>query len=295
MIKKLLTLYDLSKSEIENLIDRSVEIFNQIASKNFKPKKRIDGKVCLMYFEKPSTRTRISFESAIKRLGGSVIFVSPSETQISRGEDKTDFAKVYKGYVDLAIARVYNHKTLEIFYENSNIPTINALSDLSHPTQVISDLATIKLILGDYKKKRICFIGDVKNNVANSWIEAYKILGNFELILSAPPEFLPEENEGYRKESNPLKAISESDIIYLDVWFSMGQSYDEQKQKKLIPYAIDDSKISLLSGKEVMHCLPAIKGEEISYKVFSLYEKTIFTQAHMKLPCAISIIEILDI
>lgn len=293
-MEKILTLYDLTKSEIEKLIDRSVEIFDQIRSKSFKPKKRIEGKVCLMYFEKPSTRTRISFESAIYKLGGSVIFVSPSETQISRGEEKADFAKAYRGYVDFIIARVYNHETLEILYENADIPTINALSDLSHPTQIISDLATIKLLLGDYKNKKICFIGDAKNNVARSWIEAYNVLGDLEVILSAPPEFLDENGE-YRKESNPLKAISESDIIYLDVWFSMGQSYDEQKRKKLIPYAIDDSKISILKGKTVMHCLPAVKGEEISQKVFSLHEKTIFTQAHMKLPCAISIIENLDI
>lgn len=293
MIKKILTLFDLSKSEIENLIDRSLDVFLEIRSRNFKPKRRIDGKVCLMYFEKPSTRTRISFESAIEKLGGRVIFVSPNETQLSRGEDKSDFAKVFAGYVDFTVARVHNHETLEIFYKNTNIPTINALSDLSHPTQVISDLATIKLILGDYKNKKICFMGDAQNNVARSWMEAYNVLGDFELILSAPQDFLPDED--YQKITDPIKAIEKSDIIYLDVWFSMGQDFDEQKYKKLLPYSLDESKINLLSGKIVMHCLPAKKGEEISHKVFSLYENIIFTQAHMKMPCAISIVENLDI
>ncbi|MCS7213315.1 MAG: hypothetical protein NZ927_03725 [Candidatus Calescibacterium sp.] len=294
-MKNILTLYDLTKEELENLIDRSVEIFHQINQKNLKPKRDLKGKISLIYFEKPSTRTRISFDSAIRRLGGEVIFVSPSETQISRGEDKRDFIKVVSGYIDLIIARVYDHRTLETFAENIEKPIINALSDLSHPTQIISDLATIKLLTGDYINKRICFLGDAKNNVARSWIEAQKVLGTFELIFSTPNGLEPEEKGNYKLETDPVKALIDSDILYLDVWFSMGQEHDEEKYKKLLPYALDDSKLSLLSGKFVFHCLPAKKGEEISHKIFSMHENTIYTQAHMKLPSAISIIENLDI
>lgn len=294
-MKNILTLYDLTKEELENLIDRSVEIFQQINQKKLKPKKDLKGKISLLYFEKPSTRTRISFDSAIRRLGGESIFVSPSETQISRGEDKRDFIKVVSGYIDFIIARVYDHRTLEIFAENTEKPVINALSDLSHPTQIISDLATIKFLTGDYRNRRICFLGDAKNNVARSWIEAQKVLGTFELIFSTPNGLEPEEEGNYKVEIDPAKALIDSDILYLDVWFSMGQEHDEEKYKKLLPYALDDSKLSLLSGKFVLHCLPAKKGEEISHKIFSMYENTIYTQAHMKLPSAISIIESLDI
>lgn len=290
-MRKLLTLYDLEKTELQHVIERSVEVFSELKQGKFKPKKSLNGEIGLIYFEKPSTRTRLSFEVAITKLGGKPIFISPAETQISRGEDKSDFIKVISGYVDFIVARVYDHGTLELFERNTDLPVINALSDLSHPTQIISDLATIKYLLGGYEGKRVCFFGDAKNNVARSWIEAHNVLGNFELSFSCPEGLEPDERGNYKIESDPEKAISYADVVYLDVWFSMGQEYDEQKFKKLQPYSIDDTRADLLSGKIVLHCLPAKKGEEISHGVFSKHEREIFLQAHMKLAGAISIIE----
>jgi ornithine carbamoyltransferase len=200
-----------------------------------------------------------------------------------------DFIKVVEGYVDFAICRVNSHKTLEIFAENSQIPIINALSDLSHPTQIISDLATIKFLLGTYEGRKIVFLGDAKNNVARSWIEALLVLGNFQLVFSCPPGYEPDFGSGYSVEYDPQKAVQKADVIYTDVWFSMGQDYSEEKEKKMEIYRVDKSKIS--DAKIVMHCLPAHKGKEISEEVFSMYEDVIFTQAHMKLASAIAIVE----
>jgi ornithine carbamoyltransferase len=306
MIKRLLTLEDLSKKELAEIIERAVEIFKSIKTQNSNTKKgtkktrkrendlnidskKLKNKVGLIYFEKPSTRTRISFETAIYKLGGKVIYSSPQDTQISRGEDLRDFIKVVEGYVDFAICRVNSHKTLEIFAENSQIPIINALSDLSHPTQIISDLATIKFLLGTYEGRKIVFLGDAKNNVARSWIEALLVLGNFQLVFSCPPGYEPDFGSGYSVEYDPQKAVRKADVIYTDVWFSMGQDYSEEKEKKMEAYRVDKSKIS--DVKIVMHCLPAHKGKEISEEVFSMYEDVIFTQAHMKLASAIAIVE----
>jgi len=310
MIKKLLTLEDLSKTELAELIDRAVEIFKAIKSQSSNTKKgtkktrkrendlnidseKLKNKVGMIYFEKPSTRTRISFETAIYKLGGKVIYSSPQDTQISRGEDLRDFIKVVEGYVDFAICRVNSHKTLEVFAENSQIPIINALSDLSHPTQIISDLATIKFLLGTYEGRKIVFLGDAKNNVARSWIEALLVLGNFQLVFSCPPGYEPDFGSGYSIEHDPQKAVQKADVIYTDVWFSMGQDYSEEKEKKMEAYRVDKSKIS--DAKIVMHCLPAHKGKEISEEVFSMYEDVIFTQSHMKLASAIAILENLEV
>jgi ornithine carbamoyltransferase len=310
MIKRLLTLEDLSKKELAELIDRSVEIFKSIKSQSSNTKKgtkktrkrendlnidseKLKNKVGMIYFEKPSTRTRISFETAIYKLGGKVIYSSPQDTQISRGEDLRDFIKVVEGYVDFAICRVNSHKTLEVFAENSQIPIINALSDLSHPTQIISDLATIKFLLGTYEGRKIVFLGDAKNNVARSWIEALLVLGNFQLVFSCPPGYEPDFGSGYSVEYDPQKAVQKSDVIYTDVWFSMGQEYSEEKEKKMVAYRVDRSKIS--DAKIVMHCLPAHKGKEISEEIFSMYEDVIFTQSHMKLASAIAILENLEV
>lgn len=292
-MRRILTLYDLSRSELIQLIKRAVEVFSD--GKNIRPRRRLDGKVVLLYFEKPSTRTRISFETAVVKLGGTPIYTNPSETQISRGEDKSDFMKVVAGYIDIMVARVYDHNTLEVFSRSADIPIINGLSDLSHPTQIISDIATIEFLLGDHRNKKICFFGDAKNNVARSWIEAHNVLGDFDLSFSCPEGFEPTEPGNYTIEREPAKAIKNADVVYLDVWFSMGQDFDEEKYKLLEPYSMNDHRMEMLSDKLVLHCLPAKKGEEISHNVFSAHQKSIFVQAHMKLAGAVSIFESIDL
>lgn len=287
-MRKIITLFDLSKRELEYLIKRAVELF-----KGDTPTKKLKEKIGLIYFEKPSTRTRISFEVAVTKLGGTAIYSTDKDTQILRGEDRADFARVLDGYVDFFICRVYDHKSLEIFSESTKKPVINALSNLSHPTQIISDLATIELLLGRYEGKKIVFMGDAKNNVARSWIEALEVLGNFELVFSCPEGFEPELKSRYKIEYDPSEAVKDADIIYTDVWFSMGDEFSPEKEEKMKKYAVDSEKAKY--AKLVMHCLPAKKGKEISYDVFEKFKDVIFTQAHMKLYSAISILESIDL
>lgn len=287
-MKRLLTLYDIQKSELENLINRTVEIFKEIKSRSFRSEK-LKGKVGLIYFEKASTRTRISFESAIKKLGGSAIYVSPKDTQMSRGESPEDFVKSASGYVDFIIARVYDHRVLEVFSEVSGIPVVNALSNLGHPTQIISDLASIEYILGGYKGKTILFVGDARNNVSRSWAEASSILKVFRLIFSAPPELKPDFQGDFEFDEDLGRALKKADVVYTDTWFSMGEEFSQKKEELLRRYSLDSTKN--LEGKVVMHCLPAYRGKEISEEVYRKFEGVIITQAHFKLACAAAVIE----
>ncbi len=282
----LLTLFDLDRDTMLQLIDRTFHIY--LGDRGYEGK--LSGSVGLIFFEKPSTRTRISFESAIIRMGGGVIYSNPSETQLSRGEEIMDFARTVSGYVDFVVARVYKHSVVEELAKFGSIPVINALSDLSHPTQIIADLASIKHFLGDFQGKKIVFVGDAKNNVARSWIEAHTILGNFCLTFSCPEGFEPDLKGDYKIERDLKIAVKDANIIYTDVWFSMGENFSEEKKRKLIPYRIDET---LPISGIVMHCLPAHKGEEISQGVFEKFQKYIFTQAHMKLSCAISVLELI--
>ncbi len=291
-MKRLLELYDVNKDELEGLIKRAVEVFKDIKSKNFRSDK-LKGKVGLIYFEKASTRTRISFESAIERLGGKAIYVSPKDTQMSRGESPEDFAKSVFGYVDFIVARVYDHRVLEVFWEVAKIPVINALSNLGHPTQIISDLASIEYILGGYEGRTILFVGDVRNNVARSWAEASSILGNFRLVFSAPPEFKPDFPGNFEFDDDLERALKKADVVYTDAWFSMGEEFSQKKEELLRKYSLDSTKN--FDGKIVMHCLPAYKGKEISEEVYKKFEEVIITQAHFKLAGAISVIERLNI
>ena len=285
--KDLLTLFDLTGDDIKELVESTLSFY--IGEK--KASKILDSRVGLLFFEKPSTRTRLSFESAILRMGGGAIYSSPSETQISRGEEIYDFVKVVEGYVDFIVGRVYNHRTLEEFSRNCDIPVINALSDLSHPTQIISDLATIKLFFGSFEGKKVVFVGDAKNNIARTWIEAHSVLGNFELAFLCPEELSPDVGGEYTV-GDSKEVLQGADVIYTDVWFSMGEEFSEKKRRELEPYSVDED-ILRATGKDgviVMHCLPAHKGEEISHEVFRRFEKVIFSQAHMKLACALSVL-----
>jgi ornithine carbamoyltransferase len=280
---------DINKKECLHLLQRAKDLKKlRKSGKDYKP---LAGKSLAMIFEKASTRTRISFEVGMYELGGQGVFLSPGETQIGRGEPIKDTARVLQGYVDAIMVRTYSQSVVEELAQWAGIPVINGLSDLYHPCQILADLFTIQEYKGAFQGKKIAFIGD-GNNVANSWLEAAILLGlNFS--LATPEEYRPEEklfakaqkNKAFFYSSDPFEAVKGADVIYTDVWVSMGQEKEQKERKKAFAkYKIDD-KLLKNAKKDVMvmHCLPAYRGQEITDQVFERYSDMIFRQAENRL------------
>jgi ornithine carbamoyltransferase len=288
---------DINKKECLHLLKRAKDLKKlRKAGKAYKP---LSGKNLAMIFEKASTRTRISFEVGMYELGGQGIFLSPNETQIGRGEPVKDTARVLERYVDAIMVRTYSQGIVEELAKWASVPVINGLSDLYHPCQTLADLFTIQEYKGDFQDKKIAYIGD-GNNVANSWIEAAILLGlNFS--LATPEQYVPEEtlfakvqkNKTFFYSSDPFEAVKDADVIYTDVWVSMGQEKEQKERKKAFAqYKIDD-KLLKNAKKDVMvmHCLPAYRGQEITDTVFEKYSDIIFTQAENRLHAQKALLE----
>lgn len=295
MKKDLLTLRDLTKDDMVAIIKRGKEI-KKGSLKNLKP---LEGKTIGLIFDKASTRTRISFEAAIHKLGGDAIFLATSDTQIARGEPMKDTARVLSSYLDGLIVRTYSHEQLEKMAEWSSIPVINALTDLYHPCQVLSDLMTIQETKGALDNLRLAWIGD-GNNVANSWINAATIL-KFDLTMACPEGYLPNPDilanaSGNVKLVNaPAMAVPNATIIYTDVWASMGKEDEkEQRIKDFNGWQVNQSLIDLAhKDAMVMHCLPARRGEEITDEAMEGPRSLIFAQAENKLYVHQAILEMM--
>ena len=242
-----LTIWDLSKDEIENLIKRALELKSG-ADKNKCP---LIGKSIGLFFEKPSTRTRVSFEVGIYQLGGQSIYLNPREIQLGRGESIADTARVLSRYLNGIILRTYAHSSVEEFASHATVPVINGLSDFHHPCQALADLMTIMEKKGRLKDIRLAYIGD-GNNVANSLIESAARTG-INITIACPEGYEPDPDilDRARSDSlgeiiilrNPKEAAGRADVIYTDVWVSMGQEEEAEKKKK--PF------VPLLGGNEI--------------------------------------------
>lgn len=249
------------------------------------------GKNLAMIFEKASTRTRLSFEVGMRELGGHAIFLSPGETQIGRGEPVRDTARVLSRYVDAIMARTYLQDVVEELAMWAAVPVINGLSDLYHPCQILADLFTVQEYKGDFRDVRIAYVGD-GNNVANSWLEA-SILFDLDFAIATPEGYRPAKNlmekaagnKRFRHVTDPYEAVKSADVIYTDVWVSMGQESEKKKRRRAFAgYRVDEKLLKpAKKGVIVMHCLPAYRGEEISEEVFEKYHDVIFTQAENRL------------
>ena len=288
---------DINKKECLHLLEKAKELKKlRKAGKEYKP---LAGKSLAMIFEKASTRTRISFEVGIHELGGQGIFLSSGETQIGRGEPVKDTARVLERYVDAVMIRTYSQDVVEELAKWASIPVINGLSDLYHPCQILADLVTIQEYKGDFKGKKIAYIGD-GNNVANSWIEAAILLG-LTFSLATPEGYEPEKtlfaearkSKTFFYSTDPFEAVKGADVIYTDVWVSMGQEREQGERKKAFAkYRIDD-KLLKNAKKDVMvmHCLPAYRGQEITDEVFEKYSNMIFAQAENRLHAQKALLE----
>jgi ornithine carbamoyltransferase len=285
MKKDLLSILDLTKEDIYALLSRGIDLKKQ----GRRVERSLTGYVLGLIFDKASTRTRVSFEAAMMRLGGQTIFLSKADTQLSRQETVGDTARVLSRYLDVLAVRTYAHEPVEEMARCSDIPVINALTDLYHPCQVMSDMMTILEKKGAIEGLKISWIGD-GNNVAHSWIQAAEILG-FDLTLSCPKGYLPLQRildgagPNVRLVEDPREAAKDADVINTDVWTSMGQEAQRDKRRNDFKgYQVNQSLVRL--GRPdviVMHCLPAHREEEITSEVLDGPGSVVLDQAENKL------------
>ena len=297
MKKDLLTINDFSREEILELFEKS---------KNLKEKRKkglehlpLKGKSLGMIFNKHSTRTRISFEVGMFELGGQALFLTGDQLQLNRGETLKDSAQVLSRYLNGILIRTHDHKEVVHLAEHATIPVINGLTDLNHPVQILADIFTIKEKLGEIENVKIAYVGDA-NNVAYSWMNGASLMG-IDLKVACPPEFKPASlppllgNGKVEITEDPFQAVKDADIIYTDVWISMGDKGDlEKKEKLLTPYQINQ-KLLDATGKSslVMHCLPAHRGMEITSEVLDGKDSIVFDQAENRLHVQKAILETL--
>ena len=285
--KNLVSIKDLTREEIAEILAQTGEL-KEAHRKGGAPL-LLKGKFLVLLFEKPSLRTRVSFEVGMKQLGGDSLYLSPNEVQLGKREAVKDVAKVLSRYVDGIMARVFAHKTIVELAKTADVPVINGLSDLLHPCQVLSDIYTIlekRKNLGDLK---VAFVGD-GNNVANSWIYAASKLG-INLIVATPEGYEPDKEvlagagDNVKSIHDPEEAVKGADVIYTDTWASMGQEEEAEKRERVFPpYQVNDDLLKKAKpGCLVMHCLPAHRGKEITDEVMDGPRSVIFDQAENRM------------
>jgi ornithine carbamoyltransferase len=290
MKKDLLSITDLERKEIEQLIEQAGHM-----KKDGAPP-LLSGRTLALLFEKPSLRTKVSFEIAMYQLGGYGIYLSPEEVGLGKRESVADVARVLSRYVDGIVARTFSQETLDILAGHSSVPVINALSDLEHPCQALSDLFTIYEKKGRLAGLTLTFIGD-GNNVANSLILSACLVGmNFHLasplgygvkeeVLNQGKEFAALSGSQILITNDPYEAAKDGDIIYTDVWTSMGQEAEAEKRRLAFSsYQVDNRLLSSTKGNVLfMHPLPAHQGEEISAGLLDDPRSVVFDQAENRL------------
>lgn len=282
--KHFLSIDHYSSQELNELLDLSIKLKQELKSK--KPHPLLAGKSLAMIFQKPSNRTRMSFEVGMYQLGGKAINVRQNEINLGVREPVKDIARVMSRYVDLVMMRVIDHNDILQFSEYSSIPVINGLCNLYHPCQALSDILTIKEHKGKLNGQTLCYIGD-GNNVCNSLIHAAKLFG-LNMVVSCPQGYEPElsqEKWNYEIIHDPKKAIKNADVVYTDVWTSMGQEEESKiRLEKFKNHTINLDLFSLAKTDAIfMHCLPAHRGEEVSDEIVEHKRSVIFDQAENRL------------
>jgi ornithine carbamoyltransferase len=281
-----LSIEQLNAKEIRWLIDSAVHLKLQRGREG----QPLVGQTWALIFTKSSTRTRVSFEVGIRELGGFPMFLSGNDIQLGRGEPIKDTARVLGRMVHGAVIRTYAQQDVVDFANCSSIPTINALTDDEHPCQILADLLTIQEKLGTWDGKKVAFIGDGFSNMTRSWMWAAKYLG-FELVVASPAscqppsEFLTKlDAANVSVTCDPIVATTGANVIYTDVWLSMGQEGQKEKELEFKGFQVDAGLLAQAAlGHIVLHCLPAYRGKEISEEVLELHANTIFQQAENRL------------
>ncbi len=293
-MKDFLAIADYTQEEIQAILDQAVELKKEWSEKGNPP--LFKNKVLAMIFQKPSLRTRVSFDMAMRHLGGDALYLSPAEIGLGKRESIADVARVISGYVDVVMARVFDHQHVLELAKWSDIPVINGLSDYNHPCQAAADALTIQENLGNLKGLNVVYIGD-GNNVSVSLMHICAKLGaNFTIAnpegygmdqeaVALGEKFAQESGSTVRQLTDPVEAVQGAQAIYTDTWVSMGQDEEEAKRKAVFPpYQVNQK---LLEGADkdaiVLHCLPAHRGEEITDEVADGPHSRLFPQAHNRL------------
>lgn len=289
-MKHLLKMLDLSKEEILDILNLADQL--KYENKNGIEHHILKGKTLGMIFQKSSTRTRVSFETGMYQLGGQALFLSNRDLQIGRGEPVQDTARVLSRYLDGIMIRTFEQKEVEDLAKYGSIPVINGLTDFCHPCQVLADLMTIREFKGRFEGLKMCYIGD-GNNMANSLIVGGLKVG-MEVSIACPKDYQPaaevlEFAKGYGDKFSmtdvPLEAAKDADVLFTDVWTSMGEEAETEKRKIAFKgYQINDDIMAVAKADAmVQHCLPAHREDEITEKVFEAHANEIFEEAENRL------------
>ncbi len=286
MTKHFLSIEDVTKEEILALLDRAEQLKKDLKAGKDQTN-LLRGKSLGMIFEKPSLRTRISFEVGMNQLGGNAIILNTNEIQIGEREARSDVARVMSRYLDALMIRTFGHEILTETAEFSTIPIINGLSDTEHPCQTLADLLTIKEHFGSFDNLKLAYIGDGNNTVRSLMLACAKL--GIKIHVACPLGYEP--GREYESEFSTVshsvgEAVHKADVVYTDVWSSMGQEKEALKRKKIFAgYQINKALLEEYAKKTaiVLHCLPAHRGEEITAEALEKHENTILNQAENRL------------
>jgi len=303
-MKNFINISDISKTDLRKIIDNAKsrkEKRSKLNKNSIDSDAPLDGKILIMLFEKPSTRTRISFDLAVKQLGGKSLILNPDEIHYGSGDESLhDTAKVLSQYADIVMLRTHAHKNVLEFSKNLNIPIINGLTNLSHPCQIMSDVMTFEELKGPIKNRKIAWLGD-GNNVVYSLIEA-AVQFEFQLSIACPKGYEPDKkilqwakkNKGnILITKNPLEASNNADCVITDKWISMGDKINKNKKIKALKAYQVNKKVMKLAKKDsiFMHCLPANRGEEVTNEVIDGKQSVVWLEALNRIHAQKSIIE----
>jgi len=303
-MRKFINIADVSKKDLRLILDNAKlrkEKRSSLNKNTVDPDVPLDGKILIMIFEKPSTRTRISFDLAVKQLGGKSLILNPDEIHYGTGNESLyDTAKVLSQYADIVMLRTHEHKNVVEFSKYLSIPIINGLTDLSHPCQIMSDIMTFEELKGPIKNKKIAWLGD-GNNIVYSLIEA-AVQFDFELCIASPKGYEPNKNILQWAKKNkgnititkdPIKAANSADCVMTDKWISMGDKINKSKKKKILkPYQVNKKIMKVAAKNSIfMHCLPASRGEEVTSDVMDGKQSAVWLEALNRIHAQKSIIE----
>ena len=293
MSRSFLDLDAIASGDLRRILDRAV------AFKSGDPAKPMAGKMLAMIFDKPSTRTRVSFEVAAKQLGGDAIVLSSRDMQLGRGETIADTAKVLSRYVDAIMIRTDAHAKILELAEHATVPIVNGLTDHSHPCQILADLQTIEEHRGPVAGKTLAWVGD-GNNVLTSLVHAAVRFG-FALNVATPAELAPApellawaaERQGrVRAGTDPVAAVTGADAVFADTWVSMGQDGESERYRLLEPYRVDEGLMGHAASDALfLHCLPAHRGDEVTAAVIDGPQSVVFDAAENRLHVQKAILE----
>lgn len=286
MDRNLVSLKDVSKGDMLALI----ELAKGIKAGPSKYAKAMDQKTLAMIFEKPSLRTRVSFETGMTKMGGHAIYLSKDDIQLGRGETIADTARVTSRYVDIIMARTFDYSAIKDLAEHATVPVINALTDFNHPCQILGDLMTVSEKLGKAEGLKLAFMGDCGNNTCHSWLMAAPKIG-MEVRCAFPQGYGPSEmalkaSEGYKLTQDPEEAAKGADIVYTDTWMSLHIPEEERNKrfKELGPYQVTENLLKLAKKDAIfMHCLPCHRGEEMTAGVVDGPQSVVLEEAENRM------------